>query len=419
MSSCDSDSHDSCSNCKTKTDEQCCALCPITNERCKRKSAPGLSRCRQHNDLCKSLYNEYKDLCKDLFDIDFKDLNDDQFYKKYKDLEKCVAKRREQSRICYPFHDNKEKRETEYKGCYFNDKHDRILQRYDHKIKKFKKRFDNIQKTRKGEFKEQKKSEMKIQFQELEKLEKLKEKLSASREDKSSHNKKEKKKTPKKKKSPKKIEVKKKSGNIGDILKEFKNETNIIEKKCKTETRDGKLCNQSFPENCKDYCIKNCPIWIKDLFKNLPNNVKLEFNNKGKEEKEEEKEEILFLNINSIFVTTSKNNKINSEGYMITYDYPFNGKRQYKLVDRFTSNVITLSNDEFIKNLCNNFESYITLTIIIKKEHIKDLDKFAKLVNNNTCIASFVNNGLFKPLKVELKEFNDTQTYEFEYKMKF
>ena len=214
------------------------------------------------------MYNEYKDLCKDLFDINFKDLDDQKFYKKYKDLEKCIDKRKEQSRICYP----PDNRETNYKGCYFNPQHDHILQRYEHKLKKFKKRFNSIKKEREKEYKGLKEKELKSQFEESKQLDLLRERLAHGNE--KIEKKKSPKKSPKKKKKKTKREIIVEDQDISDILKEVEEKRKENKNNCEKLTENGKLCYNSFyfgenKEDCRKYCIDNKLLWLKELFKIL------------------------------------------------------------------------------------------------------------------------------------------------------
>lgn len=403
---CDSESHDSCSNCNISTsDHQCCSLCPITNKRCKRNAVPGLSRCRQHHDLCKSMYNEYKDLCKNLLDTDFKDLNDEKFYQKYKDLEKCVNKRKEQSRICYP----PDNRETDYKGCYFNPQHDRILQRYEHKLKKFKKRFDMIKKSRKKEFKSSKEKELKSQFEENKQLELLQERLSSV---KSNIEKKVEKKSSERKKRKKrktKQEVIKEDEDISDILDQAEKKITEIKNNCEIITENGKLCYNFFNhKECKKYCVENCSIWMKELFKNPPNSIKFV----------SDKNQTYFINIDSLFIFNIKNNnKTSDDVYCIQYEFPYNGKKRY-IVQKLGSSKITehINHDQFIDRICENFDGRIIMKVLIAPGNIKDINKFLGIFDNPRKMEitmSFLNNGLFKPLKVSLYIENGLLTFNY------
>ena len=142
--SCDSDSDDNCGNCKSspEKDQQCCALCPSTNERCKRKAVVGQHRCRQHGEKCRQLHSEYKEICKDLLELKYKDLDDDEFYMRYKSVQKCLSKRQEQTRLCYPGKNT---------DCYYNEKHDNIFKKYTGIINKYQKRFDKLDEKREKE----------------------------------------------------------------------------------------------------------------------------------------------------------------------------------------------------------------------------------------------------------------------------
>jgi len=404
---CDSTSDDDCSKClKESNDNQCCSLCLKTNERCKRKAEPGLSRCLQHHKLCKEMYNEYKDLCKDLLETDFNDLSDEEFIKKYKDLVKCVEKRREQSRICYPFHDNKEIREKDYKGCYVNPEHDIILKRYDHKIKKFKTRFDKLKNKKEKEYKQEKKEILKNQFDELNKLEKLRElvlieKNTPKKEEKKILNPKKKKKSPKVKSNEKK-----KKDDLNDILKELKKESKETEKYCKEITENGKLCYDKKDERCKDYCIKNCSVWMKELFKNIPDKIKFEFKDKDS----------LVFNINTIIIYSSNNTKIANEAYYIDYEYPYNSKKKYALFSRDTSQQISINHDQLVKKLCNNVEDYLLLAFVFAIDRI-DSNSFINSFNFYSNI-SFPDTKLPNVSGIKLVNFIDTNTLEFELKLK-
>lgn len=405
---CDSLSEDSCSNCNFPTsDHQCCSLCPITNKRCNRNAVPGLSRCQQHHNLCKSLYKEYKELCKDLFDTDFKDLDDEQFYKKYKDLENCVNKRKEQTRICYPPNN----RETDYKGCYFNPKHDQILERYEHKIKKFKKRFDMIKNSRKKEYKSSKEKELKSQFEEIKQLDLLRERLSNLSIEKKTP----KKKTPKKKKKKTRQEIIKQDEDISDILDQAEKKITENKNNCQILTENGKLCyntfypvnNENKQEDCRKYCVENKMIWLKELFKNPPNSVKfLSKSNK-----------IYFANIDQLQLFNMKQNKkVKDDVFIIKYKHPFNGEKIYTIQNSGSSKTKeVIDHDEFINRLTNDFEHEIVIKVVIDIDYIKDLIKFFEIFgdNENSAIVSFLNNALFKPQKSVLHIYGKNLTFNY------
>lgn len=272
--SCDSDSDSNCKNCDIPpiNEQQCCAICPNTGERCKRKAVKGKHRCLQHRKMCKDLHTEYKKVCEGLLDIIYEDLTDEEFYNKYKSVQLCLYKRKKQTEICYPGYPNK------YSDCYYNIKHEKILNKYEKILNKFKTRFEKLNLLKKEEFKEKKEKQKEQEYEELKEKELMKSKLILKKSPEIKKKSKQKKsKQKKKKKSPKKeeiipsIEQKVNLEEFERIKKEEIKELKII--KCEEQK-----CDELMEKGCIKYCINKCELWLYNFIKlNLDKKVSIYF----------------------------------------------------------------------------------------------------------------------------------------------
>lgn len=262
--SCDSDSDSNCKNCDIPpiNEQQCCAICPSTGERCKRKAEKGKHRCLQHGQMCKDLHTEYKKVCEGLLDIIYEDLTDEEFYNKYKSVQLCLYKRKKQTEICYPGYPNK------YSDCYYNIKHEKILNKYEKILNKFKSRFEKLDLLKREEFKERKEKQKEQEYEELKEKELIKNKLMLKKSpDVKKKSKQKKSKQKKKKKSP-----------INKEIKEEKKELTIEQLEKENISCEEQKCEQLMDKKCIKYCINNCDKWIEKFIElNLNKNILIKF----------------------------------------------------------------------------------------------------------------------------------------------